>query len=158
MDKSNNMRSLLCHLLIFTMLFFVTSCNFNYSKSGLKATDFKEEFCLAKRSIGLIKGNNPDSLRAMFNSKAGRGIGKEQMNWLMKESQNILRNYQYPDDSLVTVNETNNNSAAGTISYREFVFPFEQEDNKDSTKYLKITIANNQLQKFLIGSGFQFMR
>lgn len=156
-QKTYNMRKISIQVLIILTSLSLNSCSFKYSQNGLRATNYRDELNLAKKSLRLIDENKPDSLKALFNNKASKNLNQEAMNWIMVNIQNILNNYKYPVDSKITVNETKNKSLTGETIYHQFVFPFEKGESNDSTKYLKITIVNKELYRFSISSGLQFI-
>ena len=95
-------------------------------------------------------------MKELLNDKVAKKSKPEQLKWLFENANRIMRNNEYPDDSIITVSITTRKSILGEETFKEFSFPFINKDNPDSTMYFKVTIANNKINKLMLSTGMRF--
>ena len=141
----------------FVLMIILTGCTFDYSETGLHINREKDgaELLLAKRSLRYLAENKRDSLKKMLNPSILKRTAPDQMEWLFKNGQKVLKDYIYPDDSLITVSNFTKKSVFGTDIVKEFNFPFRSKIFPDSARYFKIAIENRQIYKLLLFTGRQ---
>ena len=144
--------------LIFMII--MTSCNFNYSESGKGINIEKDgkELSLAKKSLQFIKENKNDSLKELLNDEILKQTKPEQLEWLFENGNRVIKNNEYPHDSIITVSTTTKKSISGEKTFKEFNFPFINNENPDSTKYFKITIAEGEIYKMTLSTGMRIQK
>lgn len=147
---------------IITSLFLtvlLTGCNFNYSEGGKEINLEKDakELSIAKKSLQFIEQDKTDSLRELFNPEVMQIGNPEQLEWLFEKGKRIIKDNEYPNDSMITVSTITQKSISGEETFKEFSLPFINKSNPDSTMYFKITIANGEIIKFMLSTGMQFI-
>ncbi len=141
-------------------MIILTGCNFNYSESGKEINIDKDgkELSLAKKSLQFIEENKTDSLKELLNDEILKKTKPEQLEWLFENGNRIIKNNEYPNDSIITVSITTRKSISGEEIYKEFNFPFINKDNPDSTMYFRITIANEKINKLMLSTGMRIKK
>lgn len=152
------MKSSKSFLACLTLLTILSGCSFNYSESGKQINFEKDskELSLAKKSLQYIAESKTDSLKKLLNEDVLRLSRHEQLEWLFNTGKRVMDNNEYPNDSIITVTYTTNNSVFGKKTIKEFSFPFINERNSDSTMYFKISIANDEISKLMLSTGMRF--
>jgi hypothetical protein len=139
---------------LFTVLIglLMTGCKFSYTEPSEKTTDLGDNssILIAKKSLRYIQENKTDSLKGLLNSKVLKMAKPEQIDWLMRKGKIVLNNYEYPNDTSVLKSQKTNYSMGGKQVIEMFSFPFQSKVHKDSVKYFHITIADNEIYRFLL--------
>ena len=154
----NSMKIKLSIITSLILIIIVTGCNFNYSESVKEINIEKDgkELSLAKKSLRFIKENKTNSLKELLNDNVLSKSNPEQLEWLFENGKRIIENNEYPNDSIITVLTTIRKSISGKKTFKEFNFPFINNENPDSTMYFKITIVDGEIYKLVLSTGMRF--
>lgn len=139
-------------LLVFVSVLILSACNYSQSESG-KAIDYKEdtaELQLAKKSLMFIQQQKLDSLINIFNEETLETISKEDLSSLLEDCKKIIDSKKYPNDSSIIVTHVKNQSITGAKVYKEFLFPFENEIESNTSEFIKIVVKDNSILGLLI--------
>lgn len=135
------------------IIFLLSACRFGYNEPPKNVTDNEGDtgLSIAKQSLQFIHQHYPDSLRGLFNSRVNKITKPEQLDRLIREGQQVLNEYYFPNDTSILVSQTTNYSTTtGKSIIRTFTFPFQNKTYMDSLKYFHITVVNNKILKLIL--------
>lgn len=137
-------------------------CNFSYNSGGENSSESGDTYAidLSKKALKYISENNRDSLNGLINSDVLKKAKPEQLEWLIREGQEIIKNYIYPDDTSLIISKSVNYSLTGKKVIENMSFPFQSKIYKDSLKYFHITVSDNEIYRLTLNDyppGLRFV-
>ena len=147
-------------LLVIAFALAISGCSYTYSNSG-KPIDFgsdSEDLAIAKISLHYLEVNQEDSLLALFIPEVADKVTPKQMEMLSEQGRTVLTRNQYPADSLVTVSNTTRKTNTGKTTYKEFNFPFINQEYPDSTMYFKVTLVEGEIYRLFLSTGMRIQK
>jgi len=144
--------------LVGLIIVIAAGCSFSHSENrkGVEPSEDGEELLLAKKSLKFIEFSMHDSLKYVFNDEILKQSNSDQLDWLFEKGKSIMANNEYPNDSMITVSTIIKKSILGEETFKEFVFPFVNNEKPDSTMYFKITIVDSEIHRLILSTGRRF--
>ena len=138
---------------------FLGGCSYSHSEVGKRVNfvEDKDDLLLAKKSLHFIASNEFDSLKNLFSNKILKIVSTKQMEWILKNGKKVIDNNQYPSDSVITISAITRKSIFGIETYKEFIFPFINVRNSDSTASFKIDIEHGKINKLMLTTGMRII-